>query len=98
MENISFENWLDLKQIYSQLSDEYAIELTSGLALDAGFDWDLEVLTGKSVLGIFYLYFNGIDAILDYDSEHGKVCKHWHPVDMNEAVQMVIDFMEGKLV
>ena len=46
---------LDLKYIYKQLKDKFDLELTSGLALDAGFGWDMEVLTGKSTLGRFYL-------------------------------------------
>ena len=98
MKDLNFENWLDLRAIYGKLKDSYALTLTTGLALDAGFDWDLEVLTGESKLGRFYLYFNGIDAILDYDTDHGMSGMHWHPIDNDEALDHVVRFMEGTLL
>lgn len=95
MQEIAFENWLNLKDIYDKLKGQYVLELSTGLALNAGFDWDLEVLTGKSTLGRFYLYFNGIDAILDYDTEYGISSSHWHPHNNDEALGYVVSFMEG---
>ena len=97
MQNKAFENWLDLKSIYNKLKERYALELSKGSALNAGFDWDMEVLTGKSTLGRFYLYFNGIDAIMDYDTDREKVVSHWHPYGNDEAIDCVVSFMEGKL-
>lgn len=98
MKQIQFENWLDLEFIYRQLKEKYELNLTTGLALNAGFDWDLAVLTGTSWLGTFYLYFNGIDAILDFDTKEGIANRHWHPADTNEAIKMVEEFMKGKLI
>ena len=88
---------LDLKPIYEQLKDRYDLTLTTGLAVDAGFGWDLPVLTGKSGKDTFYLYDNGANIILDYDTEKGLSDNHWHPADKEEAVQLVIEFMEEHL-
>ena len=97
MHNLVFENCLDLKEIYNKLKERYELELSTGLALNAGFGWDMEVLTGKSTLGRFYLYFNGMNVILDYDTEEGMCDKHWHPGDTAEALELVVAFMEAQL-
>lgn len=97
---ISFHNSdeaLDLQFIYDRLKDKYDLELTTGLALDAGFSWDVEVLTGKSILGRFYLYDEGCHCILNYDTEEGMCDKHWHPGDTAEALELVVAFMEARL-
>lgn len=97
MESTTFENWLDLHGIYNKLKEQYSLELTSALALNAGFGWDQDVLTGESPLGRFYLYFNGVDAVLDYDSECGYSGDHWHPYNNKQAIAYVIHFMEGTI-
>lgn len=89
---------LDLDFICDQLKDKYDLELTTGLALNAGFDWDMKVLTGKSDLGRFYLYDNGANLILDYDTEEGIANRHWHPEDTAEALTLVAAFMEGTII
>ena len=89
---------LNLKYIYDQLKDKYDLELTTGLALDAGFGWDMEVLTGKSILGRFYLYDEGCHYLLNFDTEEGIANKHWHPEDTKEALELVVSFMEGTIV
>ena len=90
---------LDLKSIYNLLNGKYELTLTTGLTLDAGFGWDLEVLTGKCKAGQFFLYDEGFGAIFDYNDPNGTISnKHWHPADNQEAIQYVIDFMEDKLL
>ena len=89
---------LNLEFIYDKLKDKYDLELTTGLALNAGFDWNMKVLTGRSVLGRFYLYDNGANAILDYDTEQGIANKHWHPNDNAEALSYVASFMDGTII
>lgn len=88
---------LDLESVYAQLKDRYDLTLTTGLKVDAGFGWDLPVLTGKSGKATFYLYDNGANIILDYNTETGISHNHWHPEDEAEAVGLVIEFMEGRL-
>lgn len=89
---------LDLRFIYENLKGKYPLELTTGLALDAGFGWDMEVLTGKSVLGRFYLYDEGVHFILNYDTDEGLANRHWHPKDTAEALDYVAAFMEGTII
>ncbi len=98
MEAERFENYLDLKAIHNRLKDRYAIKLSTGLALNAGFGWDMEVLTGESGLGRFYLYFDGVNAVLEYDTEKGTSGAHWHPSDNDEAIDYVVRFMEGTIL
>lgn len=88
---------LNLIPIYEQLKDRYDLKLTSGLAVDAGFGEDLPVLTGKSGAETFFLYDNGANIILDYDTEQGIAHNHWHPAGEEEAARLVIEFMEGRL-
>lgn len=87
---------IDLDFIYHQLKEKYNVELTTGLQLDAGFDWDIPVLTGAGPLGRFYLYDEGIQCTLDYDTEEGPSGIHWHPIDIESAVRDITEFMEGK--
>lgn len=89
---------LDLRYIYDRLSGKYDLELTTGLALDAGFSWDMDVLTGESALGRFYLYDEGCHSILNYDTEDGIAHRHWHPENTTEALALVTAFMDGTLV
>ena len=89
---------LNLKYIYDQLKDKFDLELTSGLKLDAGFGWDMEVLTGEGCLGRFYLYDEGVHYILNYDTDEGMANRHWHPEDTEEALRYVVAFMEGTIV
>lgn len=85
---------LDLAQVYLQLKDKYPLELTNAFSLDAGFHEDFQVLFGQSSQNIFYLYHDGVIAIFDIENRAGTHADHWHPDDTQEAMQMVVDFME----
>lgn len=85
---------LDLNLLYHQLKDKYALVLTNALSLNAGFRTDCQVLFGKSSQNIFYLYNDGNLAIFEIENQEGTLCDHWHPSDIQEATQMIIDFME----
>lgn len=89
---------VDLDFIYHQLKEKYSVELTSGPQLAAGFGWDVPVLTGAGPLGRFYLYDEGIQCTLDYDTEEGPSGIHWHPQDTAEALHSVAAFIEGTIV
>ena len=91
-------NNLDLSYIYQNLKDKYSLTLTNALSLNAGFGWDMEVLTGESDLGRFYLYDEGVHYILNYDTEDGMANKHWHPENTEEALCYVVAFMEGTII
>lgn len=46
----------DLELIYNQLKDKYDLVLTNTFALNDGYEIDVPVLCGTSVLGSFQLY------------------------------------------
>ena len=87
-------NNLDLSCIYQNLKDKYSLVLTNAFSLDAGFLVDCQVLFGQSSHTKFYLYHDGEMAILDIENKEGTLADHWHPDDTQEALQMVVDFME----
>lgn len=86
---------LDLESIYDQLKDKYDLVLTNAFSLNAGFLVDHQVLFGKSDVAKFYLYYDNIMAIFDIENNEGTSGDHWHPDNTSEALQNVIDFMEG---
>ena len=85
---------LDLDLIYRQLKDRYPLVLTNAFSLNAGFRKDFQVLFGQSSQNRFYLYFDGVISIFDIENQAGTLADHWHPDDTQEAMQMVIEFME----
>ena len=87
----------DLEFIYEQLKDKYDLVLTNAFALNAGFHADIRVLTGKSLLGIFYLYKDADpEFILEVDCSDGARA-HWHPDSREDALQDVFDFMDNAI-
>jgi hypothetical protein len=86
----------ELAEVYSKLKDTYCLTLTTGLQLDAGFSWEVPVLTGKSDKGTFYLYDEGAGMEMNYDTEAGIHPNHWHPEDVQQMVRLVAAFMDGK--
>lgn len=85
---------IDLLLIYEQLKDRYSLTLTNAFSLNAGFRKDFQVLFGQSSQNRFYLYHDGQIAIFDIENLLGTLADHWHPDNTQEAMQMVIDFME----
>ena len=86
----------DLKVIYAQLKDRYALELTTTAALDEGFTVDCPILVGKAHGQILELYLDCEMFVMDVmDAEQTKGT-HWHPNDVESAIEYIVDFMEGK--
>ena len=86
----------DLKVIYAQLKDRYALELTTTAALDEGFTVDCPILVGKAHGQIIELYLDCEMFVMDVmDAEQTKGT-HWHPNDVEDAVKDIVKFMEGK--
>lgn len=89
---------LVLKAVYDQLKDEYCLVLTNTFSLENGaedYDEDFEILCGESSAGKFQLYDAGLYIVFDVDKSDGTYL-HWHPADINEAVNDVREFMQGK--
>ncbi len=86
----------DVIKVYEQLKDRYGLILTTTSALDEGFTIDCPIIVGKAHGQIIELYENGGDFVLDVmDSEQTKGT-HWHPNDVEGAVDDIVEFMEGK--
>ncbi len=86
----------DVIEVYEQLKDRYALVLTTTSALDEGFTVDCPIIVGKAHGQIIELYENGSIFVMDVmDAEQAKGA-HWHPNDVEDAVDDIVEFMEGK--
>ena len=96
----------DVELIWEQLKDQYTLSLTNTFSLNMGFNVDLKVLCGESVLGRFYLYKEDDFDELVFTVEFAKPRKprwylpaekytHWHPHSREQAQKDVIAFMDG---
>ena len=86
----------DVLAVYEKLKDRYALVLTTTSALDEEFTVDCPIIVDKAHGQIIELYEDGGDFILDVmDAEQTK-STHWHPNDVEGAVDCIVEFMEGK--
>jgi hypothetical protein len=89
-------NLRDSRPIYEQLKDRYPLVLTTSAALDEGFTVDCPILVGKAHGQIIELYLYCEMFVMDVmDAEQTKGT-HWHPNDVESAIEYIVDFMEGK--
>lgn len=83
-------------KLYAQLKDAYDLVLTNTFSLENGaedYGEDFAILLGESSAGKFQLYDEGI-IVFDVDKPDGTYT-HWHPLDMEEAIEDIQAFMEG---
>lgn len=86
----------DLKEIYEQLKDRYELVLTNTAALDEGFTENCPILIGKAHGQILELYLDCEMFVMDVmDTEQTKGT-HWHPYDVESAIEYIAEFMDGK--
>ncbi len=86
----------DVLKVYEQLKDRYDLRLTTTSELDEGFSVDCPIIVGKAHGQIIELYEDGGDFILDVmDAEQTKGT-HWHPNDVESAINDITEFMNGK--
>lgn len=86
----------DLNVIYERLKDRYALILTNTIALDEGFTVDCPILVGRAHGQIIELYLDCEMFVLDVMDEAQTKGTHWHPYDVEAAVDDIVEFMEGK--
>ena len=88
----------DVLAVYEQLKvkDEYPLQMTTAAELDEGFTIDCPVLVGKAHGQIMELYEDGGMFILDVMDEQQTKGTHWHPNDVDSAIDDIVEFMEGK--
>lgn len=82
--------------VFEQLKDRYPLVLTNTMALDEGFTIDCPILVGKAHGQIVELYSDGDMFVLDVQDEAMTQGTHWHPYDVEDAVEDISEFMEGK--
>lgn len=86
----------DLLAVYEQLKDTYTLTWSNTFALDAGFTIDCPIIVGNAHRQILWLYNDDGIFVLDVmDAEHTKGT-HWHPNDVDSAIDDIVEFMEGK--
>ena len=83
-------------EVYTQLKDKYDLVLTTTTALDEGFAIDCPIIVGKAHGQILELYSDGDMFVLDVMDEAQTKGTHWHPNDVESAVDYIAEFMDGK--
>ena len=86
----------DVIKVYNQLKDRYELVLTTTSALDEGFTVDCPIIVGKAHGQVVELYEDGGDFVLDVMDIKQTKGTHWHPNDVEGAVNDIVEFMEGK--
>lgn len=86
----------DLHAVFERLKDRYPLTMTNTFSLDDGFTEDLPILVGQAHGQIIYLYDYYGEFVMDVMDFEKTMGTHWHPVDIDEAVEDIIEFMEGK--
>lgn len=85
----------EVLQVYEALKDRYDLVFTNTFALNEGFTADMPVIVAKAHGLILELYDADI-LVLDVIDEAQTKGTHWHPYDVNQAVEDIVDFFENK--
>ena len=86
----------DVMAVYEQLKDRYDLVLTTTSALDEGFTIDCPIVVGKAHGQIIELYEDGGVFVLNVMDAAKTKGSHWHPNDVESAIDDIVKFMEGK--
>lgn len=86
----------DVKAVYAQLKGRYDLSLTNTFAVDDGFEEDIPILVGRRKGYILWLYEDGGDFVLDVLNAEMTAGTHWHPNDVEQAVEDIADFFENE--
>ena len=86
----------DVMAVYEQLKDRYDLVLTTTSALDEGFTIDCPIVVGKAHGQIIELYEDGGVFVLEVMDAAKTKGSHWHPKDVESAIDDIVKFMEGK--
>ena len=87
----------DLLAVYDQLKDRHSLILTNTAALDDGFTIDCPIIIGEAHGLIIQLYECDGLFVMDLMDAAKTKGTHWHPLDVEEAVECIIEFMDGKM-
>lgn len=85
------------KDVFVFAGNEAAIELEKRVkALDEGFTIDCPIVVGKAHGQIIELYEDGGVFVLEVMDAAKTKGSHWHPNDVESAIDDIVKFMEGK--
>ena len=82
--------------VYNQMKDRYPLLLTNSKSLDERFTIDCLILVGKFHGQIIELYSDGDMFIMDVMDDAQTKGTHWHPNDVESAIEDIEEFMDGK--
>ena len=83
-------------EVFTQLKGKYDLILTTTAALNEGFTVDCPIIVGKAHGQILELYECYGEFVMDVKDAAQTKGTHWHPLDVEDAVDDMIEFMEGK--
>lgn len=86
----------DLQAVYEQLKDKYDLVFTHTGALEGGFTADFPIMVGSAHGQILYLSEEGVDFVLTVENIQRTMDTHWHPMDVEDAIFDVEEFMQGR--
>lgn len=86
----------DVFAVYEILKNRYPLTLTTTGELDDGFTVDCPIIVGQAYGKIIQLYeYDGL-FVMDFMNEQKTMGTHTHPLNVEEAVDLMTEFMEGK--
>ena len=86
----------DVFAVYERLKDTYSLVMTTTTALDDGFTIDVPIIVGKAHEQIIQIYACEDIFVMDVLNDEKTMCTHWHPYDVDMAVNDISEFMDGK--
>ena len=86
----------DVLAVYEMLKGRYDLTLTNSAAVDDGFTIDCPIIVAKAHGLTLWLYSDGDVFVLDVMDEGHTKGTHWHPDDVESAVEDIAKFMDGK--
>lgn len=86
----------DVFTVFAQLKDKYSLFMTTSQTFDPDFTDDFPLLVGKAHGLIILLYNDYGMFVMDVMDDAQTKGTHWHPLDVETAIEDIIKFMEGK--
>lgn len=86
----------DILTIYEQLKDKYDLLLTDTSILDERFTIHCPIIVGKAHEQIIELYVCDGMFVMDVMDDKKTKGAHWHPYEINDAINDIKEFMGGK--
>lgn len=86
----------DVLAVYQQLKNRYDLIFTTTFSWDESFTIDCPIIVGKAHGQIIQLYACESMFVMDVLNNEQTMGTHWHPYDVEAAVEDIIEFMDGK--